>query len=92
MSYQIDTEPPVYKELRALPAHVRVQAFALIDSLADNPRPPRAKELRDRPGVYRIWLAGHWRIVYQIDDDAQLVTILRVRLKDDIDYDSLSQS
>jgi mRNA-degrading endonuclease RelE of RelBE toxin-antitoxin system len=44
------------------------------------------------PGIYRIWLAGRWRIVYQVDDTQQLVTILRVRLKDDIDYGSLRTS
>jgi mRNA-degrading endonuclease RelE of RelBE toxin-antitoxin system len=57
--------------------------------LSQIPRPTRAKELRGKPDIYRIWLAGKWRIVYAIDDDLQLVLILRVRLKDNIDYESL---
>jgi mRNA-degrading endonuclease RelE of RelBE toxin-antitoxin system len=39
-----------------------------------------ARELRDRPGYYRIRLNG-WRVIYQVDDEAQTVTILRVRRK-----------
>lgn len=90
MNYQIELEPPVYPELRSLPAYVRAQAIQVIDQLGAEPRSTRAKELRDKPGIYRIWLAGRWRIVYHVDDAQQIVTVLRVRLKDDIDYSSLS--
>jgi mRNA-degrading endonuclease RelE of RelBE toxin-antitoxin system len=89
VSYQINITPTVRRELRALPGYVRAQALLLIDNFAAHPRPPRARELRGKPGIYRIWLAGHWRIAYSIDDDQQTVFILRVRLKEDIDYDSL---
>jgi len=39
--------------------------------------------------MYRIRLLDKWRIVYQIKDDEKVVVILRVRRKEDIDYDSL---
>lgn len=65
------------------------QALQMFRLLKDNPRPPRAKELRGKLGAYRIWLAGRWRIAYQVDDAQHVVVILRVRLKEDIDYDSL---
>jgi mRNA-degrading endonuclease RelE of RelBE toxin-antitoxin system len=68
---------------------VRAQAEALIDALADDPRPVRAKELQGKPGIYRLWLAGRWRIVYEIDEDSQVISILRVRRKERIDYPSL---
>jgi mRNA interferase RelE/StbE len=90
VSYQISVTPAVHRELRALPAYVRSQAILLIDDFATNPRPPRAKELRGKPDVYRIWLAGRWRIAYRADDAQQMVIILRVRRKEDIDYDSLA--
>lgn len=89
MSYRIELTPQALTELKALPTYVRAQAIALIDLLAATPRPPRAKELRDKPGIYRIWLAGRWRIAYEIDDDQQVIIIRRVRRKDAIDYDSL---
>jgi mRNA-degrading endonuclease RelE of RelBE toxin-antitoxin system len=68
---------------------VRAQALQLIDELAENPRPARAKELQGRQNIYRIWLAGRWRIAYAVDDEQVVVLILRVRRKDDIDYPSL---
>lgn len=89
MSYQIETVSEALAELKALPSYVRSQAISLIDQLADNPRPPRAKELRGKPGIYRIWLDGHWRIAYEIDDENQWVTIRRIRRKEGIDYESL---
>lgn len=92
MSYQIEILRSVQKEIRELPGHVRAQAYQLINELGENPRPDRAKELRDKPNIYRIWLAGRWRIAYQIDDNFERIRILRVRLKDNIDYDSLEVS
>ena len=89
MSYRIEVEPPARQEIRALPGYVRAQAEALIDALADDPRPARAKELHGKPGIYRLWLAARWRIVYEIDEDAQVISILRVRRKERIDYQSL---
>ncbi|MBO9333400.1 MAG: hypothetical protein J7455_00910 [Roseiflexus sp.] len=58
MSYQIELHREALAELKALPASVRAQATALFDLLATTPRPPRAKDLRDKPGIYRIWLGA----------------------------------
>jgi len=78
------------KEIKALKAYMRRQAIKLIRQLAHNPRPPRSKELHGKDNIYRIWLAKKWRIAYEIDEqDEQWVIILRVRLKEEMDYDSL---
>lgn len=92
MSYQIKVSPDAQKEIKSLPGYIRAQARKLIRALGDSPRPHRAKELRGKPNIYRIWLAGHWRIAYEICDDSNLIRILRVRLKEDIDYESLEAS
>lgn len=89
MSYRIEVPPSVQKEIIALPGYVRAQARQLIRALGENPRPPRAKELRGKPNIYRIWLARRWRIAYEVDDDLYHVRILRVRQKEQIDYESL---
>jgi mRNA-degrading endonuclease RelE of RelBE toxin-antitoxin system len=89
VSYQLDIFNTAKDELRKLPGYVRAQAYQSIDELAHDPRPPATKELRDKPGIYRLWLAGHWRIVYAIDDELQIVRVLRVRRKEQIDYESL---
>lgn len=89
MSYQIKIAPAIPAELKALPGYVRAQARRLIDLLSTNPRPSDAQELRNKPGIYRIWLVGRWRIAYTVDDDNQIVRILRVRRKEAMDYESL---
>lgn len=92
MSYQVEVSPKVRKEIKALPGHVRAQARQLIRALGENPRPSRAKELRGKPNIYRIWLAGRWRVAYEIDDELKRIRILRVRRKERIDYESLGSS
>lgn len=89
MSYQIEISPAARQEICALPGHVRAQAVKLLDELAANPRPTRAKQLRERENIFRIWLAGRWRIVYAVDDGVITVLILRIRRKEDIDYPSI---
>ena len=51
MSYRVEIEPPARQEIRSLPGYVRAPAEALIDALADDPRPARAKELQAKPGI-----------------------------------------
>jgi len=89
VSYEIDIIPPARKEIEVLPGHVRAQARQLIRELKENPRPPRAGELRGKPNIYRIWLATRWRIAYRVEEDPKRVLILRVRRKELIDYESL---
>lgn len=89
MSYRVEVPPPVQQEIKALPGHARAQARQLIRALGGNPRPRRAKELRGKPNVYRIWLAKLWRIAYSVDDELLVVRILHVRRKGQIDYESL---
>jgi len=63
MSYRVEISPDAQKEITALSGYVRAPALRLLHSLEENPRPPRAKELHDKPNVYRLWLAKRWRIV-----------------------------
>ena len=90
MSYRIELIPPARAEIKQLNGYLRSLALELIAALGDEPRPPRAKELRGKPNIYRIWLAGRWRIAYEIDEENERIFILRVRGKKRIDYDSLT--
>jgi mRNA-degrading endonuclease RelE of RelBE toxin-antitoxin system len=89
VNYPIDIPAAARKDVAELPGYIRAQARELIRALGSNPRPARARELRGKSGIYRVWLAGRWRIVYAVDDERHLVRILRVRLKETIDYESL---
>ena len=80
MPYRIRVPAEAKRDLRELPGHVRERAWRLIDSLADQPRPLGAKELRDNPGVYRLRL-DRWRLSYEVSEDDQIVLVLAVRRK-----------
>ena len=90
VSYQIDYRRKALRELKALPGHVRAEARQAIRALEKEPRPSRAKELRGKPDIYRLWLAGRWRLAYLIDDAEERIRILRIRRKEQIDYETLS--
>lgn len=53
-----------------------------IDSLAANPRPPGALKLTNR-NEYRLRV-GVYRMLYEIDDVEQVVTIYRVQHRRDV--------
>jgi len=48
-----------------------------IDSLEGNPRPPDAKKLKGDAG-YSLRI-GTYRVLYDIDDKAQAITIYRIK-------------
>jgi mRNA-degrading endonuclease RelE of RelBE toxin-antitoxin system len=52
----------------------------LIASLEVEPRPPGAKELRARPGIYRQRLPG-WRVIYRVADENLSFVVLAMRRK-----------
>ena len=80
MPYKIRITGDAEHDVRNLPGNVRQRARRVIKSLADDPRPAGARELRGRPGYYRLWL-DRWRVIYRIYDDDQVVLVLRVRRK-----------
>jgi mRNA interferase RelE/StbE len=53
----------------------------VIEALANNPYPPKSKELRDLPGRYRLRIDS-WRIIYRVDNQELTILILRVRRKE----------
>jgi len=50
---------------------------AAIELLADNPRPPAARQLVGGQGEWRVRVGDH-RIVYEIGDAELVVLVLRV--------------
>ncbi|WP_405178786.1 type II toxin-antitoxin system RelE/ParE family toxin [Nocardia sp. NBC_01377] len=71
----------VLKQLQNLPREVFESALHAIIELIENPRPRGAKKLVGRTD-WRIRL-GQYRIVYEIDDDEQVVTIMTVAKRSD---------
>jgi len=70
--------PAAQRELRQFSPQVYKRVIADVYALADDPRPPGCRLLRDRSS--RTWRVrvGDWRILYDVDDAAGVVTILHV--------------
>lgn len=66
------------RDLRALPEQALKRVDASILSLARNPRPDGVKKLRGAESLYRVRV-GDYRIIYEIQDRAILIVIVRVR-------------
>lgn len=75
-SYKLRFRKSVSRDLRQLPANDIQRILRKIELLADDPRPRGCEKLsgleryRVRQGVYRI--------VYEIDDDTVIVTVVKV--------------
>ena len=80
MPYRIDYTEEARRALHTMPGNYRQRTRRLVEALANNPHPPGSRKLRDLPGYYRIRL-DRWRIIYRIDDEDLVVTILRIARK-----------
>jgi mRNA interferase RelE/StbE len=76
MAYTVNVTPAARRELGSLPRDAQVRVATKIGELAADPRPPGVKKLKGAE-VYRVRV-GHYRVVYQIDNAAQTVTITAI--------------
>ena len=82
MSYRIFILRCAQKELANLSTEPYNQAKQVIRQLAENPRPSGCKKLIGREG-WRIRF-GDYRVIYEIDDKNQIITILHIGHRKDI--------
>ncbi|MCC7020563.1 MAG: type II toxin-antitoxin system RelE/ParE family toxin [Ardenticatenales bacterium] len=80
MAYRLRYADAARRDLLDLAGNYRQRMRRTIEALAVQPKPAGAKELRERPGRYRIRV-DRWRLIYRLDEEAGLVLILRVRRK-----------
>lgn len=89
--YKIYLTPQVYREIEALPGHVRGKIKQAITGLASQPRPPQSKPLNfpssDREA--RRLRLNKWRLVYAVSEEERTVSILAVRKRPPYDYRDL---
>lgn len=78
MTYRVQFSKEIQRQIGRLPGNVRNQAKQRILALRSQPRPPDARELAGHAGFYRTWLERDFRIVWQVDDDAQVIDIFYV--------------
>lgn len=75
-SYSVLVKRDAEKELRKVPRPDLQRIVRKIAALASEPRPVGSQKLSTLER-YRV-RQGDWRIVYEIDDQARLVTVVRI--------------
>jgi mRNA interferase RelE/StbE len=98
-SYQVDLSDEVRGVLRQLPGNIRQRVMRALQALRTDPRPNDSRamdmsgtviNLSDDMEVRRIRMAN-WRIVYLIEEDTKLVSILAIRKRPPYQYEDIEQ-
>ena len=76
--YKVDLGRNARKDLDKLQGPIFERVVATLRGLAQNPRPFGYEPVEGSAGGFRV-REGDYRILYQIDDEAQVVAVLRIR-------------
>ena len=74
----------VEKDLRRLPSKSRSRCLESIAELGLTPRPAGARQVVGGERTYRLRV-GVYRVIYQVDDAARVITVVSVRHRKDAD-------
>ena len=83
MTYEVRLAPAAVRQLRKLDPPGRRRVQAAIDLLAEEPRPPGARQLVGGAGEWRV-RTGDFRIIYDIRDGELLVLVIKVGHQRDV--------
>ena len=83
MTYEVRLAPVAVRQLRELDPPGRRRVQAAIDLLAEDPRPPGARQLVGGAGEWRV-RTGDFRIIYDIRDGELLVLVVTVGHRRDV--------
>ena len=75
--YRIEFTSAAARQVRKLDRPVRTRLLDAIETLASSPRPDGVKKLASTENAWRIRV-GDYRIIYSIEDDVLVVTVVRV--------------
>ena len=76
--YDVYLERAAENDLKRLPASTFHRIVPQIKSLAENPRPSGCRKIAGSKNDWRIRI-GDYRIIYEIDEKAGAVRVMRVR-------------
>jgi len=85
VNYVVNLTPAAARQLRKFDPPTRRRLQAVIELLADEPRPPAATRLVGGAGEWRV-RTGDYRVIYEIHDAELLVLVLRMAHRREI-YD-----
>lgn len=81
--YRIEVARRAAKTIATLPRKDQQRIRAVIELLADNPRPPGCVAMVGEADAYRV-RSGDYRVVYEVIDDRLLVQVVRAGHRRDI--------
>jgi mRNA interferase RelE/StbE len=76
--YEVHLERAAENDLKRLPASTSQRIIPQIKTLAENPRPSGCRKITGSKNDWRIRI-GDYRVIYEIDEKANAVRIMRVR-------------
>ncbi len=82
--YSIELLPAARRSLKKLKRSDQKKASELIDSLADNARPPGSKRLKGPLKDYYRVRAGDLRVIYGIWDEQLIMLIVKIGDRKDV--------
>jgi mRNA interferase RelE/StbE len=83
VSYRVEFTTAAARQVKKLPRPARDRVMSAISALAHDPRPHGAKKLVGESTAWRIRI-GDYRVIYDVHDDALLVTVVRAAHRRDV--------
>jgi len=78
VSYRLEFTRTAIKGLSQLHPQANRRLKERILRLADDPTPPDSRQLAGQPAGSRRLRVGDYRVLYQVDDEARVVTVMKV--------------
>lgn len=82
MTYTVQVLPVAVRAIRKLLHEAKRRVEAVIELLADDPRPPAARKLTARP-EWRV-RSGDYRVLYRIEDRVLTVVVVHAGHRRDV--------
>lgn len=83
MTYAVEFTSAAARQVKKLPRPARDRVVDAIRDLADDPRPAGATKLTGEQTAWRIRI-GTYRVIYEIEDAALIVTVVRAAHRRDV--------
>jgi len=80
--YRVELRQRVQDKLDSLSESDREMVIDALLSLEENPRPRGVEKIRGKE-LWRV-RKGDYRVVYDVDDDAKIVTVVRIGHRKDV--------
>jgi mRNA interferase RelE/StbE len=98
-SYQVEVTNEVRREIRRLPGNMRQRVLRILKELEQESQPYNSQpldpsksgiELKQDTTLCRIRIAS-WRIIYFIEEEWKLISVLAIRKRPPYQYDDLNK-